>query len=564
MKKYIFLFTFILFIITGCSNYISENFNYETKEKAPSEYGYGFSKIKNYSDLTSKMTKSKMIYEINGTIDLQNNPLIIPSNSILRFTKGSKIINGSITFSETFLDGFPEFKNITFSTSGKITNLKPYLSWFGLSTDAETEKNNNKNADLLMSIFKIINGTLYIDGYYPVGKKVTISTSIALIGADWKESYFSQDYNTTYTPANGFYTVNRTTLFDLNEYNSEGKCIAAGGLSLAGIRLYGFPEDYTKQYYYADQGEFVRFYTNDITYKTIGIMFASLEYTGSLGYVYNCEIEGFSFGIRGIGGFLEKIQNTTFINNRFGIFTVWTSDFDIYACKFINHAPNVKLAPFADATEDMNHLRHTGAGIFLEGIGMVFVQSCYFDNNFNDINLVEGNEILNIEDNEFHNPTYSNIYIYNDATNLNGSPFNGLVGADLDHPPLTCTSICKNTFIRTKNAKSNGIIAIRERARTSGNEVFSGMDFTFCDNEVIDTRTSVPANEAFFTISNEISDNGLIISSNNNYHKSRANYFVNVIDGSYGKFTIKSTNDKFDNFQKTSVYNDKSNAINIE
>ena len=147
---------------------------------------------------------------------------------------------------------------------------------------------------------------------------------------------------------------------------------------------------------------------------------------------------------------------------------------------------------------------------------------------------------------------------------IHRSPFNGLVGADLDHPPLTCTSICKNTFIRTKNAKSNGIIAIRERARTSGNEVFSGMDFTFCDNEVIDTRTSVPANEAFFTISNEISDNGLIISSNNNYHKSRANYFVNVIDGSYGKFTIKSTNDKFDNFQKTSVYNDKSNAINIE
>lgn len=529
MKKNRFVFyilvLFFIFLFSGCKITVENENKIIYVDKAPTDESKGYKRIKSDGSLMEEIELSNMIYCIAYEFDLKQKTLIIPEDCVLYFCENGSIKNGNITFNNTYVDGTVKFENINFS--GKLINNTCNLSWFGLNTTVEQENTcveERKNSVVLTQILSCIGPQLIIDGFYPISSEVTLSKSISFVGADWTTDLITSTYEYTYEPQYGFYANGRETrLFTLKK-----TC----NLNIFGVYFKGYPETFA----------------NATSTDNLPFTWAFILPTeGSLGSIYNCKIEGFLQGIRGIGGFLEKIQNTTFNACQVGLFTVWTSDFDVFGCKFTNCMPNIEIPAITNeiTASDFNNLRHIGSGIWSCCCGMVNYANNYYENNFIDFLTNEADIIINITDSKFVNATLCNLYFYNDY-NRQTTPWMSLVPSELHKYAIDNFVITGNTFTRTKNSLANCVALIRETdlvylgdsSGTPEKHQNRGMNLIFSGNIFDEKRTKVPETDSIFAISNVTDTTGTITCSNNQFDLSKANYFANVIPDSSGIFSF--------------------------
>ncbi|MBQ0161686.1 MAG: hypothetical protein KBS84_00825 [Treponema sp.] len=515
----------LISIFTGCNyqgNYADDIVIYVDKRPGTNNYGYKY--IDPNENLSESFLINNMIYYINDEIDLKTKTITIAEDSILLFGDNGKIKNGKIVFNKTFLDGSVNFSQMRYE--GTLINKTCRTSWFGLNkTDAEENSAPVKNDTILSEIFSCIGPNLIIDGLYPLSSTVTISTKVTMIAPDWSMSCLKSDYNYTYTPTKGFYTTSATTtLFSLTNTSS---------VNAYGIYFKGKKENYI--------GKTIPGYVTSAF---------ALPLVGSLGSLYNCKIEGFGQGIRGVGGFIEKIQNTTFDSCRIGLYIAWTSDFDVFGCKFINCLPNLEITDSKTTlTEDnLNDLRHAGAAIWACCAGMVNFANNYYENNFIDFVASEADIIINVTDSTFKNPTFANFYFYNNHYRA-ADYFNGLVPSELHKYAIDNFVITGNKFANSKSNIGKCTAFIYETdvrymgdSKTAKQHGDRGLNVIFSGNTFDDSRTSIASDDAIFFVLNKNDTKGAITCSNNKFNLSKSNYLVTTDTSSSGKFTF-TTND---------------------
>lgn len=519
-RKIIYILLALIFAFSCKINTDADN----NPDKEATETNSGYEQVED-ENIINALVKSNTIYYINSQYDLGNQTLEMPENCILFFGNDAEIENGKIIFNNTYLDGEVCFANMTFE--GTISNHSCNLSWFGLNSTLEEENeasDEHKNSIILTQILDCIGPQLIIDGFYPISNMITLSKSVSFVGADWTDDLLTSTYEYTYEPQYGFYANGRETKL----FTIKNTC----NLNIFGVYFKGYPETFANATS-----------TNNLPFTWAFI----LPTEGSLGSIYNCKIEGFLQGIRGIGGFLEKIQNTTFNACQVGLFTVWTSDFDVFGCKFTNCMPNVEIPATTNeiTTSDFNNLRHIGCGIWSSCCGMVNYANNYYENNFIDFLTNEADIIINITDSKFVNATLCNLYFYNDYGRQT-TPWMSLVPSELHKFAIDNFVITGNTFSRTKNSLANCIALIRDTdlvylgdsSGTPEKHQNRGMNLIFSGNTFDEQRTNVPATDSIFTISNVADTTGTITCSNNKFNLSKANYFANVIPSSSGKFSF--------------------------
>ncbi len=85
----------------------------------PSMEETGYIILQEGKDITSQLVPINTTYVVRNNIDLKKRNITIPFNCILRF-EGGKICNGSINLNMAYLDGMPQFENVSFV--GNIKN----------------------------------------------------------------------------------------------------------------------------------------------------------------------------------------------------------------------------------------------------------------------------------------------------------------------------------------------------------------------------------------------------------------------------------------------------------
>lgn len=517
----------IFFVMAGCKVEIDDGGETIYIDKAPTDYCLGYKTLESSEDFKTALSMSRMIYCINDEFDLKGTSVVIPEDSILVFGENGKVINGTITFNRTFLEGDVKFKNITFK--GNLLNKTVWLSWFGPARDLNEEKMNAKlNSDLVTEVLACMGDTLIVDGFYPLNKAVPIDHSINLRSPDWNESLCKKTFSDdSYTPTNGFFTYGNNSLFSFT---------SKGSVNLYGIYLKGNPDAF-KGTSIPSQAP-----TAALSNETWG--------GGSIAAVYNCKIEGFMQGIRSLGGFIEKIQNTTFDSCCVGVYALYASDFDIFGCKFTNCMPNLSTPEVNDTSftdTNLNNLRKCGCGIILEGCGMVNFANNLLENNYVNLQLIEADIIINISDCTFRNPGFCDLYFYNDYAGFGTNLYFTLGAADLQKYCMDNIVIHQNTFERNSKAAGkcvvllkNRQVALGENSRTVEHDRVT--NFVFSKNTVKDTRNSTSADESIFIVVNKDETKSHVTCSQNVFKNSKAKYLINAITGSTGKYTFKNNN----------------------
>lgn len=522
MKK-IFLYTLsLLLLFTSCKVETLTNTIYV--DRAPTEYCYGHINLKPTDSIVDIIYVEHMIYVIQDEIDLHGDGISIGKNSILQFTNGGCLKNGTIYFDDTYLDGSVKFKDCNFS--GSLINKNVNLSWFGLTTNLQEEKDKKLNTQIILQVINCAGKVIIVDDFYPISETIQINKDITLQASNWSPEWYSYKvYEPEHEASQGFYTVNDISAFSI---------LDKGGLNLYGIYIKGNPDKYTGS---------DNIIPNELTWALL------LPNTGSLGAIYNCKIEGFTQGIRGIGGFLEKIQNTHFNYCRQAIFTVYTSDYDVFGCKFTNcmgnYSADLKSTPDKN---DMNNLRHIGCAIYIERNGMVNFCNNQFENNFIDFILDSSDIIINIQESQFTNPTFASFYFYNDFTNLNTTPFMQLIPSEIYKIALDNIVISNNNFILNKDNVTNCIACFRETNQIYLNqERDRGLNIVFNYNTINDQRTSAPSNSSILVISNQTKNpTGNLTFIRNQFINPKASSFVNSINGNTSYFNITLSEGDFD------------------
>ena len=521
------------------------------EDKSPAEFCLGYKNIREGESLKNALSLDRYIYYINYDFDLKGQSVTVPENSILSFGPEGSIKNGSIVFSNTFLEGKVNFSNVSFS--GKVINKYVTLSWFGPNaSEAEEKSSTRKNATLLSEILSIMGDTLIVDMFCPISSSVLVETNVNMRAKDWDETKCTKDYNYTYEPTFGFYTVENNSLFSL--YDSDRK--KAGSLNLFGIYLKGNQERFKNA-------------TTPPSGVTYGVF---LPWGGSLAAVYNCKIEGFTQGVRALGGFLEKFQNTTFTNCKVGVYAIYASDFDVFGCQFTNCMPNLVLPTGASMDENAIHnLRCAGTGFILEGCGMVNFANNLLENNFVNFMINEASIIVNVSDCTFKNPGFCDIYIYNDYKGYSVEGYFSLGEADLQNYCIDNTVIHNNTFTRTGKAEGKCLVFLRNKnvALNSAGRVVETdkrvTNFIFSNNKVTDRRIGTSGDEAIFMISNVNETKSHVVCTNNDFSLSAAKYFSSLLSGSSGKYTFKNSGNKMPSgVGEKSKLGDASSVINFE
>ncbi|MBP5401898.1 MAG: hypothetical protein J6Y36_01940 [Treponema sp.] len=495
-------------------------------DRLPTDTSFGYLYLSDESSFASQVKIDHMIYYIDSTFDLKNSTVDIPANSILQFGDQGKVVNGNLNFNGTYLDGKVKFENCSFT--GNLINKTITLSWFGPGTNSTQEASQKTNSKLLREVFSIAGETLIVDGYYPLGEKIVLGRQITLKGKDWTESCHSKTYNTSYTPQYGFYTASATSIIEFTD---------GGGLDVYGIKFVG---------------------KKDYSVLTGGII---LPLKGSLGACYNCHFEGFTWGIRAVGGFLEKIQNVSFTDNRYGLSLIYTSDFDIFGCKFTNSNSSINI-PYTDSPTDANYisLQESGAGIYLSASGMVNMQDNLFDGNIINIILSQADIIINIQDNEFKNPAFCDILLYNKffLGNSNGLIM-GIGRNEVQPVSLDNIVITHNTFTKTFSPAAMCTVFVKEDSNR-------GTNFIFSENTFTDSNITAADTNAIFGIQNTSDSTGTVICSKNVFTKSQARAFCHSLNNASGKFvfSIDNSNTYGSNFAKNSTTNDTNSVITYQ
>ncbi len=522
-------------------------------DKSPENSSMGYKTLRSGTSFASQVSSQNYVYIVDSSFDLGGVSAAIGENSILKFTKNGSIKNGTVTFNNTYLDGDPCFRNVVFE--GNLLNRTVNLSWFGPNRTVQEEKDaTRKNTQIISEVLECMGDTLIVDGFYPVSSIINIKKSINLRSPDWNESLCTRTYDNPYEPTNGFYsTEGNNSIFKFFQYQDEnGKDKVKGSMNMFGIYLKGNPEKYLN----------ATKYETDESKLTCGVF---LPWGGSLAAVYNCKFEGFTQGIRSLGGFIEKLQNTTFNACELGFYAIYASDFEVFSCKFTNCMPNYKL----NVVPDVSGLRQVGCGFMIEGCGMVNCANNLFENNFINLIINEVAIIINISNNEFRNPVFNDIYVYNDYTYVRG-PFYFTTGKeDMHRICIDNVVITENNFTRDKNALGKSFVMFANGYHALYNHGFIESDRTtnliIANNDFIDKRPVVPEDEAIFVVSNKKELKSKITCNNNNFASTKANYYASLMDGSYGKFTFVNSSNKFPiGVSESKLYNNNSNVIVCE
>lgn len=522
-------------------------------DKSPENSSMGYKTLRSGTSFASQVSSQNYVYIVDSSFDLGGASAAIGENSILKFTENGSIKNGTVTFNNTYLDGDPCFRNVVFE--GNLLNRTVNLSWFGPNRTVQEEKDaTRKNTQIISEVLECMGDTLIVDGFYPVSSIINIKKSINLRSPDWNESLCTRTYDNPYEPTNGFYsTEGNNSIFKFFQYQDEnGKDKVKGSMNMFGIYLKGNPEKYLN----------ATKYETDESKLTCGVF---LPWGGSLAAVYNCKFEGFTQGIRSLGGFIEKLQNTTFNACELGFYAIYASDFEVFSCKFTNCMPNYKL----NVVPDVSGLRQVGCGFMIEGCGMVNCANNLFENNFINLIINEVAIIINISNNEFRNPVFNDIYVYNDYTYVRG-PFYFTTGKeDMHRICIDNVVITENNFTRDKNALGKSFVMFANGYHALYNHGFIESDRTtnliIANNDFIDNRPVVPEDEAIFVVSNKKELKSKITCNNNNFASTKANYYASLMDGSYGKFTFVNSSNKFPiGVSESKLYNNNSNVIVCE
>ncbi len=573
MKKILFILLSAFFIFTACN--INAQFEEDElpEEKATNKeaeyHSYGYYLLKE-TDSLSVMNKPNMIYKLDYEFDLKGQTVTVADNCIIKFGSKSCVKNGKIIFTNTELDGTPCFKDMSFG--GTITNDSVVISWFGLLNEAQ-EKVQTRNASLISEIADLSPAKIIVDGYYPISSAINYNAKATFVGADWDETKFCDTYEYEYVPKNGFYTLNWCSCFSLMK---NGASVSLYGIKITGDKNYYTQTELENCGYNIEYGDHKDncgiFVGRDSIKITEDVKY---EYQTSIGVIYNSVIEGFTYGIRAMATFLEKIQNTTFDSCRYGLFTVWTSDFDVFSCKFINCLPKGSSA-LSDLEGEQSFLTISkikwafGAGVYLSATGMINLNNNYFENNCINYILSECDIIVNIQNNVMKSPKLMDIALLAQKTNGGQS-----VQRREGHTwAIDCLTITGNTFIRSgvNNSKTNCILYLRDAETddlTKSTGYFTwGMNFIFSENKVIDTRPEVSSDDAIFlvTSASPVENSAYITCYDNDYSKSKSKYFVTylkdakptngLIHEGEGIFNFTTDGDIYGAFTKWSVCND--------
>ncbi len=484
------------------------------------------------SSLASQMTRENTIYEIKYAFDLRGGKLTVPANCILYFNGGT-INNGTITFDQTYIQPIASpsfyklFKSCTFK--GKLSNKEVLVSWF------DVDPSNKDNSSVINNVLDIIQEVLVFDAIYPINKTLMINNDVTLRGIDWAENIYS------IITWNAEYGIKTSSHINAIEFGKEGS------MNAYGITIWGDDQLYIGRNPRETGGP------DGGPINTCGV----LLYTdgGSIGVIADCSIVGFTYGIRGVGGYLEEIRNTYFSSCRFGMFCEYTSDFICKDCRFNTCLPNYDCAEHGLKDDNPNGLRKIGAGVKVKCTGMVQFIGCRFEFNFIHFIIDEAALILNLQDCVFDAATHSCIMVYNDDKE------NTTAAIERHTPSVNCVNISNNTFARgarieyTQNtsAPGAGIVYVRE----SNNR---GTNFNFTNNVVVDDievdQENVQYENTIFRIYND-GTGGVINSNANDFSHCKAKTVASAVSGSTGRFVIKDNGSNFGNishqFQNNTV-----------
>ena len=517
-------------------------------------------------------------YEIRDDITLDGT-WTVPANVSLFFNGGS-ISGGTINFNNTYVYGKPKFINNNYT--GELANTEVYFGWFSPSTALTYD-----NSGLLTKAISVSKETLFIETMYPLANTVTISKRISLKGVSSKAILYA---NRTSNAKQGF----RMTACKSAFTTGSGASLSMFGLSIVGIKdLYtggNMRVTSGSQGTFTDTDQFGNSYSIAVTAPEGGISIAGIEMplTGYINTIQDCAICGFTYGIKTMGGGIDKMIDNYFSACRWGVhFSGYTSDMMITNNKFntcgndVNYKSINLSGTATDISNNPEYLKEVAGGLYLRGTGMVQLDHNRFEFNFIQIVLDEANIACQIQDNMFDKATCTHILVYNgnDTAFLSQNP---------DHrerfqPAFSGILIDGNSFLRGANIQSNAGSA--SFASVAGESIFyiknstesqsSGFteaagysenrgciltinnnvitDFIEVDTSINSTNIHYPS--CIFKIANG-GDGGLIINSTgNDFTNSTATNIVNFVYGSSGKVYFNDNGSNFGNLSHA-MWND--------
>lgn len=528
--------------------------------------------------LQQDAAEANTIYEIRDDF-LLDGTWTVPANVSLFFNGGS-ISGGTILFNDTYVYGKPKFINNYYF--GELANTEVYFGWFSPSTSLEYD-----NSALLTRVINVCKETLLIETMYPLANTVTITKRITLKGVSSKAILYANR------------TANAKQGFRMTACKSAFSTGVGASLSMFGLSIVGIKDLYTggnmrvtsgSQGTFTDTDQFGNSYSIAVTAPEGGISIAGIEMplTGYINTIQDCAICGFTYGIKTMGGGIDKMTDNYFSACRWGVhFSGYTSDMMITNNKFntcgndVNYKSISLSGTATDISNNPEYLKEVAGGLYLRGTGMVQLDHNRFEFNFIQIVLDEANIACQIQDNMFDKATCTHILVYNgnDTAFLSQNP---------DHrerfqPAFSGILIDGNSFLRGANIQSNAGSA--SFASVAGESIFyiknstesqsSGFteaagysenrgciltinnnvvtDFIEVDTSINSTNIHYPS--CIFKIANG-GDGGLIINSTgNDFTNSTATNIVNFVYGSSGKVYFNDNGSNFGNLSHA-MWND--------
>lgn len=517
-------------------------------------------------------------YEIRDDITLDGT-WTVPANVSLFFNGGS-ISGGTINFNNTYVYGKPKFINNNYT--GELSNTEVYFGWFSPSTSLTYD-----NSGLLAKAISVSKETLFIETMYPLANTVTITKRITLKGVSSKAILYANR------------TANAKQGFRMTACKSAFSTGTGASLSMFGLSIVGIKDLYTggnmrvtsgSQGTFTDTDQFGNSYSINVVASEGGVSIAGIEMplTGYINTIQDCAICGFTYGIKTMGGGIDKMTDNYFSACRWGVhFSGYTSDMMITNNKFntcgndVNYKSISLSGTATDISNNPEYLKEVAGGLYLRGTGMVQLDHNRFEFNFIQIVLDEANIACQIQDNMFDKATCTHILVYNgnDTAFLSQNP---------DHrerfqPAFSGILIDGNSFLRGANIQSNAGSA--SFASVAGESIFyiknstesqssgfteaagysenRGCILTINNNVVTDfievdtsiNRTNINYPSCVFKIANG-GDGGLIINSTgNDFTNSTATNIVNFVYGSSGKVYFNDNGSNFGNLSHA-MWND--------
>lgn len=518
--------------------------------------------------LQQDANEANTTYEIRDDITLDGT-WTVPANVSLFFNGGS-ISGGTINFNNTYVYGKPKFINNNYT--GELSNTEVYFGWFSPSTALTYD-----NSTLLTKAISVSKETLFIETMYPLAETVTITKRISLKGVSSKAMLYAD------------LTANAKQGFRMTACKTAFVTGAGANLSMFGLTILGVKNLYTggnmrvtsgAQGTFTDTDQFGNTYSINVVAPEGGITVAgiSMPLTGYINTIQDCAICGFTYGIKTMGGGIDKLTDNYFSACRWGVhFSGYTSDMMITNNKFntcgndVNYK-NINLSGSSiDISNNAEYLKEVAGGLYLRGTGMVQLDHNRFEFNFIQIVLDEANIACQIQDNMFDKATCTHILVYNGTA----TAFLSQQPSDRERfqPAFSGILIDGNTFLRGANIQSNaGTASFSSIAGESIFYIMNGLEsqtsgfteaagysenrgciLTINNNVVTDfievdraiNASNIHYPNCVFKIHNG-GDGGLIINANgNDFTNSKAENIVDFVYGSSGKVYFNDNGSNF-------------------